>query len=108
MSAEQQDQLREEFLALPREQWPGKAFRVIGEYMKVTGMTAAQPDKVWEDALASLKAVLLELGRPDIYKDAAEWLERTSKPYYDERRRGERAAKAALKVAAAKPAAAAE
>jgi hypothetical protein len=97
---DQQEELRQEFLALPKEQWSGKAFRVVGEYMKVSGMAAKHPDKVWDDALASLKGVLLELGRQDIYNDVADWLQRTCKPYWDGRKRDERAAKAAQQQAA--------
>ena len=94
MNTDQQEALRQEFLAIPKEQWSAKTFRVIGEYMKVSGKTDKNPDKIWDNGLAALKGVLLELGRPDIYKDAAEWLHRTCKPYWDDKRREERAAKA--------------
>jgi len=100
MQADLQEELRQEFLALPKEQWSAKALRIVGEYMKQSGRADKQPDKVWDHGLASLKGALLALGRQDIFKDVSDWLERTCKPYWDDRRREERAAKTKPEVRA--------
>ena len=93
MPADLQEELRQEFLAIPMDQWSGKALRIVGEYMQQSGRSDKQPGKVWDHGLASLKGALLALGRQDIFKDVSDWLERTCKPYWDEKRREERAAK---------------
>src|SRR5262245_59189707 len=98
-----QEALHQEFLALPKDQWTAKAYRLVGDYMKQAGKTDKEPEKVWEGPLAPLKGVLLELGRQDIFLDVSDWLLRTSKPYWDDRKRVERAAKASSKKAASQP-----